>query len=92
MRLFFERAFPQEFLHILFSSQGTLGLIVKFRLLAFFGRFHPANSNLRAGNFVPPSVEPARDRIFDNRRFCAEVSQLFLPPLCVALFCFRHAQ
>jgi len=56
MRFFFERALPQEFLHILFTSQSTLGLITKFRFVPFFRGFHPANSDLGAGNLVPPTI------------------------------------
>src|SRR5947208_14489748 len=89
MRFFLQRALPQEFLHILFASQGALGLIMKFRLLPFFGRFHPANSKLRSGNFVPPTVEPAPNRVLQNRRFWAEVFELFLAALGMSLLRFR---
>ena len=56
VRFFLKRAFSQELLNILLPSQGTLGLIVKFRFVPLFRGFHPANSDLRAGNFVPPTV------------------------------------
>src|SRR5262249_21112659 len=92
MRFFFERAFPQKFLHILFTGESPLGLIVEFCFLAFFRRFHPANGNLRACNLVPPAIEAARNAVFVNRRLCAEVSELLLPTLRMALFRFCHAQ
>ena len=92
MRFFFERAFPQKFLHIFFARESPLGLIVEFRFLPFFRRFHAANGNLGAGNLVPPTIQPARDRVLQNRRLGSEVSQLFLPTLRVAFFRFRHAQ
>src|SRR6185437_1643532 len=33
MRFFFKRAFPQEFLHVLFIGESTLSLFVKFGFL-----------------------------------------------------------
>ena len=65
---------------------------MEFCFLPFFRRFHPANGNLRARNFVPPTIQPARDRVLQNRRLGSEVSQLLLPTLRVAFFRFRHAQ
>jgi hypothetical protein len=56
MRFFFERALPQKFLDIVFARQGTVGLIVKFRLVPLFRCFHSANSDFCSGDFVPPTV------------------------------------
>src|SRR5438046_10689244 len=65
---------------------------MKLRFLPFFRRFHAANGDLGSGNFVPPPIQPPRNRIFSNRRLCAEVPQFFLPALGMALFRFRHSQ
>src|SRR5207237_10025715 len=65
---------------------------MKFSLLPFLCRFHAANGNLGASDFVPPAIQPARNRLFVNGRLCAEFSELFLPALRVALFRFRPAQ
>ncbi len=89
---FLQRALSQEFLHILFAGQGALGLIMKLRFLPLFCRFHAANGDLGSGNIVPPAIEPARNRVSEYRRLCAEVSKFFLPTLCVALFRFSHPQ
>src|SRR5215472_13172657 len=89
---FLECAPAQEFLHIFFARESSLGLIVERRFLPFFRRFHATNSNLRARNFVPPTIQPARNGVFVNRQLCAEVLQLLAPTLCVALFRFCHAQ
>jgi hypothetical protein len=92
MRFFFERAFPQKFLHVLFTGESTLSLFVKFGFLPFFRRFHSANGNLGPGNFVPPTAKPAPDRVVQHRRSLAEVSEFFLPALRVTFFRFGHAQ
>src|SRR4030095_4115980 len=92
MRFFFECALAQKFLHVLFTGKSTLGLIMKFGFLPFFRRFHSANGDFGSGNFVPPAAETARDRIFQYRRVCSEVSEFFLPALRVTLFRFGHAQ
>src|SRR6266516_3578009 len=65
---------------------------MEFRFLPFFRRFHPTNGNLGARNFVPPTIQPARDRVLQNRWLGSEVSQFCLPALRVAFFSFRHAQ
>src|SRR6266513_2736064 len=65
---------------------------MKLRFLPFFRRFHPANGDFSTGNFVPPTIEPARNCLFVNRRLCAEVSQFLFPTLRVPLFRFRHSQ
>src|SRR5207247_5897441 len=46
----------------------------------------------RSGNLVPPTIQAARNRVFEHRRLCAEVSQFLLPTLRVALFRFGHPQ
>src|SRR5438093_4386327 len=89
---FFKRAFSQKFLNILFASERALGLIVKFRFLLFFRRFHPPNRDLRSGDFVPPTVEPARKSVSVNGLLCAKLNQLVRPTLRMAIFRFRHAQ
>src|SRR5437762_7922425 len=61
MRFFLDCASPQKVLHILFAGQGTLSLVMKFGLLPFFRRFHPANSDFGSCNFVPPTAEPPAD-------------------------------
>jgi hypothetical protein len=92
MRLFFERALPQELLHILFSGQRAVGLLAEFRLMAFLGSLHAANGDICAGDFIPPAIQSPPDRVFENRRLEAQVSQLFLPALRVPLLRFGHAQ
>ncbi len=92
MRLFFERALPQELLHILFSGQRTVGLLAKFRLMAFLGGLHATNGDICAGDFIPPAIQSLPDRVFENRRLDAQVSQLFLPALRVPLLRLGHAQ
>src|SRR6266536_6274087 len=42
MGFFFQRTFPQELLHILLSDQRTIGLLAKFRLMAFLRSLHAA--------------------------------------------------
>ena len=56
MSFFFDRASSQKILHIVFSGERPLRLIVKFRFLLFFRRFHAANGNLWSGDFVPPAI------------------------------------
>src|ERR1044071_120508 len=63
MRFFLERAFPQKFLHILFTGQGAFRLVVKLGFLTFFCCFHSANGDLGPGNLVPPTAEPSPDRV-----------------------------
>src|SRR4029077_2573873 len=92
VRLFLKCALPQKFLHVLFTGESTLRLFAKCGFLPFFRRFHPANGNLGPGNFVPPTAEPAPDRVVQHRRFLAEVSEFFLPALRMALFRFGHAK
>src|SRR5436190_916029 len=92
MRFFLERAFPQKFLHVLFTGESTLSLVMKFGFLPFFRRFHSPNGDLGSRNFVPPTAEPAADCVLQNRRFLADFSEFFLPALRMALFRFGHAQ
>src|SRR5882724_6138165 len=92
MRFFLDCAFPQKFLHIFFAGQGTLSLLMKFGFLAFFRRFHSANSDFGSRNFVPPAAEPPADCVLQNRWICAEVSEFCLPTVCMPLFGFGHAQ
>src|SRR4026208_590580 len=56
MRFFLERAFPQKFLHVLFTGERAFCLFVKFGFLTFFCCFHSANSDFGARDFVPPSA------------------------------------
>src|SRR5437773_11872627 len=65
---------------------------MKLRFLPFFRRFHATNRNLGSGNFVPPTIQPARNCLFVNRRLCAEICKFPFPTLRVPLFRFRHAQ
>src|SRR5262245_9293836 len=90
MRFFLERAFPQKFLHILFTGESTLGLLMKFGFLPFFRGFHPANGDFGSSNFVPPAAEPTLDRVLQKRRFRAEVSEFFFPAPSMELFRFGH--
>src|SRR5437762_14298407 len=92
MRFFLECAFPQKFLHVLFTGESTLGLVMKFGFLPFFRRLHSPNGDLGPGNFVPPTAEPPPDCVLQNRRLCSEVSEFCLPTMCMALFGFGHAQ
>ena len=92
VRLFLKRTFAQKILHIIFTGQRALCLIPKLRLVPLFCSFHPADSNLRAGDFVPPPVQPAADRVLENRRRNAEVFQLLFPALRMSFFRFCHAQ
>src|SRR2546425_6789853 len=92
MRFFLECAFPQKFLHVLFTGESTLGLVMKFGFLPFFRRLHSPNGDLGPGNFVPPTAEPPPDCVVQQRRFLAEVPEFFLPALRMALFRFGHAK
>src|SRR6266481_9691211 len=65
---------------------------MKLRFLPFFGRFHPTNSDLGSGNFVPPTIQSTHNRVFEYRWLRTEVSKLLLPTLRVALFRLGHAQ
>src|SRR6266566_716099 len=92
MSFFFEGAMPQKFLYVLFASQCPLGLVVKLRFLPFFGRFHPTNGDVGSGNFVPPTIQSTRNRVFEYRWLRTEISKLLLPTLRMTLFRFGHAQ
>src|SRR6266496_117548 len=65
---------------------------MKLRFLPFFGCFHSANGDFGSGNFVPPTIQPARHRFSEHRRLCAEIPQFHFPTLCVPFFRFRHTQ
>src|SRR5437879_8527503 len=65
---------------------------MKLRFLPFFRRFHATNGDLGSRNFVPPTIQTARNRVSEHRRLCAEVPKLLLPTLCMALFRFGHPQ
>src|SRR5437899_841899 len=65
---------------------------MKLRFLPFFRCFHAADGDLGSGNFVPPTIQSARNRVFVNGRLCAEVPKLLLPTLRVPLFRFGHPQ
>src|SRR4029078_5657646 len=54
MRFFLKRAFPQEFLPVLFIRESGLSMFMKFGLLPFLRRPHSANGNGGPGNSVPP--------------------------------------
>src|SRR5207244_1834423 len=56
MRFFFDRAFSKKFLNFLFSSECMLGLVVKFRFLLLFRRFHSTDRNLCSSDLVPPTI------------------------------------
>ena len=92
MCFFLDRALTQKIAHIFFSGQRAIALIAELRLMFFFGCFHSTNSDLGPGNLVPPTVQPALERIFENGRFRAEVAQFFFPTLRVPFLCFRHTQ
>jgi hypothetical protein len=65
---------------------------MKFGFLPFFRRFHSTNSNIGSRNFVPPTAELSADCVLQNGWLRAEVSEFSLPPECMALFRFSHAQ
>src|SRR5437762_7040528 len=92
MSFFFEGASSQKLLHIVFSGERPLRLIVKFRFLLFFRRFHATNGNFGSGKSVPPTIQSTRNSVFEYRWLRTEVSKLLLPTLGVALFRFGHAQ
>src|SRR5438874_9649186 len=48
MRFFLQRAFPQEFLDVLFARQGAISLIVKLRFVPFFRRSEEHTSELQS--------------------------------------------
>jgi hypothetical protein len=65
---------------------------MKLRFLPFFRRFHAANGDLGSGKSVPPTIQSARNSVFEYRWLGTEVSKLLLPTLRMALFRFGHAQ
>jgi hypothetical protein len=65
---------------------------MKFGFLPFFRRFHSTNGNVGSRNFVPPTAELSADCVLQNGWLRAEVSEFSLPPECMALFRFGHAQ
>src|SRR5207302_543409 len=65
---------------------------MKLRFLPFFSGFHATNGDLGSRNFVPPTIQSARNRLSEHRRLRAKVPKLIFPTLCMALFRFGHAQ
>src|ERR1043166_9168740 len=92
VRFFLESTGAQEFLHIFFTGESALRLIMEFGFLAFFSRFHAANRNIRARDFVPPAIEPPREVVLVHGRRGAELYQFFFPTMRMTLLRFGHAQ
>jgi hypothetical protein len=91
MRFFFERARPQEFLHVVLVSQSLVALRAEFSFVLFFGGFHPSNGNVCPERAIEFSLEARPCIIRQPRNWLAHVAQLLLPARRVAFFRFRHA-
>ena len=73
-------------------SERAIGLLAKFRLMAFLGSLHATNGDICAGDFIPPAIQSPPDSVFENRRRYPQISQLLLPALRVPLLRLGHAQ
>src|SRR2546428_9318681 len=92
MCLFFDRAFPQEILNVMLVRQNLFALLAKFRFMAIFLRFHPANGEIGPGCAVEPSANAPPNRIWQRWIGKTQVGELSRPTGSVALLGFCHSQ
>ena len=57
VRFFFDRAFAQKILHVMFAGKNALTLIAKRGFVFFFRRLHPANCNLGPKRAIQPALQ-----------------------------------